>query len=208
MNYNPFTRPVRYAVLVGGLDTEQKLGVEGTIHDLAKEFQKRGFRIALVTNAIAGQLERVLTEVETLCQRAERLPKVIFYYCGHHGEPGFQLVDGIYKRDELFYRLKQIRGERLGIFDCCHAGIMNRFAGNSTTILAASNEDDLAYACTNKNGNKRLILGEEIIEFMQGNPEKFSLGRLFKEIERDLQNNGWQVPELRGDRAFQIPGKC
>jgi len=208
MNYNQFTKPVRYAVLVGGLDSEQKLGVEETIHDFAEEFRERGFNVASVTKAIAGQLERVLAEVETLCQRTERLPKVIFYYCGHHGEPGFQLIDGIYKREELFKRLFQIRGEKLGIFDCCHAGIMKRYAGVDITILAASNEDNLAYGCRNINHKRRLSFGNDINRFMQRSPEQFCIGRLFDETEKNLIITGWQVPELRGDRAFQIPGKC
>src|SRR3989338_8213481 len=163
MNYNQFTKPVRYAVLVGGLDSEQKLGVEETIHDFAEEFRERGFNVASVTKAIAGQLERVLAEVETLCQRREKL----------------------------------------GIFDCCHAGIMKIYAGVDITILAASNEDNLAYGCRNINHKRRLSFGNDINRFMQRSPEQFCIGRLFDETEKNLIITGWQVPELRGDRAFQ-----
>ena len=57
-----FTPPVRYAILVGGLDFEQengKLGVQKIIDELEVEFRERGFRVACVSNNTPRRLDMI-----------------------------------------------------------------------------------------------------------------------------------------------------
>ena len=205
-----FTPPVRYAILVGGLDFEQengKLGVQKIIDELEVEFRERGFRVVpMRENVQKESLSRLLDEAQRLSMEALRLPTFIFYYCGHHGIPGFQLNNGIYDRNVLMEKLRRIRGEKLAIFDCCHAGMMGSYSGIGMTILAATQEGYLAYADRKSEGN-RLLLSDGILKFMKHNPGRFPLGSLFECLNNNLTITQWQNPGIRGAKEFIFPNK-
>jgi len=212
MRVPAFTKPVRYAILVGGIDPEQvggKLGIPEMIDELEVEFKARGFRVVpMRENVQKESLDRLLEEAKRLSWESPRFPTTIFYYCGHHGIPGFGLNNGIYDRPDLMRKLLAIRGDKLGVFDCCHAGMMQQYSGRELAIVAATNEDYVAYAGRVDDSEKnRLLLSHEILKFMRSHPRQFPLGKMFQGIDRDIGITEWQNPEMKGSRVFIVPGR-
>jgi hypothetical protein len=206
--------PMRYAILVGGKEKknpELNLGVASLIEELRKEFLERMFNVVSMNSDVTRMiLEEKLKEIFSLCIESPRHPKIIFYYAGHQNNEGFELEDGIYSREELIGLLQRIKGEKLGIFDCCFAGLLKRHATRDLAILAATAEDRVAYASQHPDEeNRRTIIGREILKFMREHPENFALGDLYTELELQLKGitNLVQLPEMAGRNIFMFPGK-
>ena len=167
MTIDSFTPAVKYAILVGGREKENpelNLGVASLVRELDSEFVQRGFiTVPMSSFVTAERIENSLGLIERLCNNARRLPTILFYYAGHQNHEGLCLEDGIYSREKLMRQLSRIRGDKLGIFDCCFAGLLRQYAERNLTILAATAEDRAAYASMHPGENSmKTILGREI----------------------------------------------
>ncbi len=202
--------PQRYAILVSGKEDYEKSGVAKIINALSKEFERRGFTcVSMKEFVFRERLEGLLELAQKRCKNTQRNPTIVFYYIGNYDpKEGFVLDDGNYSTEDLMERLREIRGEKLGIFDCCLAGNLMDYSEEDLTILAATARDRYAYAISHPGESLRgPIFGRALLRVFERIHGNIALVDMFCETGRQFVIKP-QQPQISYPRRFTIPEKC
>ncbi len=126
-------------------------GVRQDLYQLGKRLEERGFagNIKELFNEDANR-KNVLEYLEQVAHLTTPESHFIFYYSGHGNHDGVQLgIDKISPND-LYSRLRNIRGKKAIILDNCRAGVFINYENKekmppNTLVLAGSSETKPAY---------------------------------------------------------------
>jgi len=137
-----------YALLVGH-DGGNLRGVSNDLEELTRALKQRGYGSRLGINRLyngEATKKNVLESLDELSCLTIPESHSLFYYSGHGDKNGLCLGGRHISPRRLNKKLKNMRGKKAVILDCCNASIfINRYVPPETLVFAASSKDGNAY---------------------------------------------------------------
>jgi len=199
------------ALLVGNEGGNLR-GVHADLEELTRKLSTRGF---------AGNIHQLYNSGATCSAILGRLDEIayssvpdshfFFHYSGHGNEKGLCAGEKELTPDDLFSRLRNIRGKKAVVLDCCHAGI---FIDNPllipehTLLLLASSREGPAYEKKTERAGGAFMgrFTAALVKYLDAHREEIDL-QAFGEILKTAFNDQVdvkiyqpQAPSIHGDR--------
>jgi hypothetical protein len=152
-----------HALLVGN-EGFNLVGVEPDLKKLAEQLNRRGFAGNIRTllskkfQSNSGKYiatkQNILDHLDEAAYLTTNKSHFIFHYSGHGDQYGLCLGDEKITPSELYLKLKNIRGKKAIILDCCHAG---------TFMMQPSNLEEMAEGGTFLNKKNKILIPQDTL---------------------------------------------
>ncbi len=211
-----------HALLVGHSSGE----LENTVPSLdllADELDKRGFANNITRlNDHTATKEKINTALKEVAYRNTHGAHFIFCYSGHGDHRGLLLGNEVLTPEEFYTQLRQIRGKKLVILDCCYAG---RFIGagrdhyhstfiseesrklmpSQCLVIAACKADERASWVISPQAGGRYVgvMIDELVKYLRCHREKFNL----HSFQTHVEQNGPYLSMYGSAQTIQVKGE-
>ncbi len=184
--------------------------MENSLSALAREVRCRGY-IPYSLKGIEATKQAVRDKIDEIKHLSVPESHILLYFHGHGGSNGIHLGGQILNPRELYQKIKQVRGKKAVIIDCCKAGVFvdenNREKiPEGTLVLAASSPERIAGETLMSGGEYIPRFSNALVQYLQSHRGEFNLKDFYNAVQNlTLGGNvALQEPLMAGE-SYTVP---
>ena len=135
----------------------------------------RGYKVTVLKPFEATD-SAILCELASIAEGSNRESETFFYFTGHGDREGFATLNLAIEPETLFNTMKDIKGNKAIILDCCHAGIFVDYLSEDPSAHLISDYVVIA-ACPSHAETTITFRSDEMTALTSGLMETLSDGR-------------------------------